>query len=187
MGALFHKHHTIPRHAGGTNHQSNIEYITVEEHALAHKKLFEQHGRWQDELAWKALSGQITEQEIIRTKQSHFGEKNGMFGKKHTKDSIEKMRDVALIGGFGKGKRTKEICDKLKDIWTKEKRTERSQKYSGSNNPMFGKKRTKEEKELISKNNKRPHIGKIWITNGTERKYIKSEEDIPFGFRRGMK
>ena len=44
---------------GGTDDPSNLVELTVEEHAEAHKKLFEEHGKWEDELAWKALSGQI--------------------------------------------------------------------------------------------------------------------------------
>ena len=43
-----HKHHIIPRHTGGSNHPSNIVVLSVEEHAEAHRKLYEEHGRWQD-------------------------------------------------------------------------------------------------------------------------------------------
>ena len=55
-----HKHHIIPKHAGGTDDPENLVELTLEEHAEAHRKLFEEYGRWQDEKAWKALSGQIT-------------------------------------------------------------------------------------------------------------------------------
>ena len=57
---IYHKHHIIPRHMGGTNDPSNLIKLTVEEHANAHKELYEKHGRWQDHVAWKALSGQTT-------------------------------------------------------------------------------------------------------------------------------
>jgi hypothetical protein len=63
---IYHKHHIIPRHAGGTDDPSNLIELTVEEHAEAHRKLFEEHGRWQDKLAWKTLSGQITFAEAAR-------------------------------------------------------------------------------------------------------------------------
>lgn len=62
----LHKHHIIPRHAGGTDNPSNTELITLEVHAQRHKELWEQHGRWQDELAWKTLSGQIGHDEARR-------------------------------------------------------------------------------------------------------------------------
>lgn len=66
--SIYHKHHIIPRHMGGTDDPSNLVELTVEEHAEAHRKLFEQYGHWQDELAWKGLSGSIGKEEIILTK-----------------------------------------------------------------------------------------------------------------------
>ena len=60
-----HKHHIIPKHMGGTNDPSNIVELTIEEHAEAHRKLFEEHGHWQDEFAWKGLSGQLGNKEKI--------------------------------------------------------------------------------------------------------------------------
>ncbi len=56
---VFHRHHIIPRHAGGTDDPSNIERVTVAEHADRHRLLYEEHGRWQDRVAWLTLSGQI--------------------------------------------------------------------------------------------------------------------------------
>ena len=60
-----HKHHIIPRHAGGTDDPSNLVELTVEEHANAHRRLYEEEGRWQDELAWKTLSGLIGKDEMM--------------------------------------------------------------------------------------------------------------------------
>ena len=67
---ITHKHHIIPKHMGGTDDPSNIVELTVEEHAEAHRVLYEKYGRWQDELAWKGLSGMIGKEEIIRRTQS---------------------------------------------------------------------------------------------------------------------
>jgi len=50
---------------GGTDDPSNLVLLTVEEHALAHKKLWEQYGRWQDELAYKGLIKLITHDEAV--------------------------------------------------------------------------------------------------------------------------
>lgn len=58
---------------GGTNEPSNLVELTVEEHADAHKKLYEKHGLWQDYLAWKCLSGQISKQEIQKIKSYQGG------------------------------------------------------------------------------------------------------------------
>jgi hypothetical protein len=72
----YHKHHIIPKHAGGTDDPSNIIELTVEEHAEAHRKLFEEYGRWQDEVAYKGISGRISCEEAIRLAQ-----RNGKLGK----------------------------------------------------------------------------------------------------------
>ena len=60
---MKHLHHIVPRHAGGSDDSYNLVCLTIEEHVQAHKLLYEQYGRWQDELAYKALSGQITNAE----------------------------------------------------------------------------------------------------------------------------
>ena len=60
---MKHWHHIVPKHAGGSDESSNLVHLTVEEHAEAHRKLYEQYGRWQDKIAWKTLSGQISIQE----------------------------------------------------------------------------------------------------------------------------
>jgi hypothetical protein len=60
---MKHKHHIVPKHMGGSDDPSNLIELTIEEHAEAHKKLWEEHGRWQDKIAWKTLSGQINIQE----------------------------------------------------------------------------------------------------------------------------
>lgn len=97
---IYHKHHVVPRYMGGTNDPSNIVELTVEEHAEAHRQLYEQYGNWQDYLAWKGLSGRIDKEEIIRLmgsmihkskivseeskikmSQAKSGENNPMYGK----------------------------------------------------------------------------------------------------------
>lgn len=60
---IYHIHHIVPRHAGGTDDPSNLVCLTVEEHAEAHLELYGEHGRWQDYVAWKALSGQAKHSE----------------------------------------------------------------------------------------------------------------------------
>ena len=72
---ITHKHHIIPRHAGGSDDPANLVELTVEEHANAHKLLYEQEGRWQDKLAWQALSGQISMSEASKLATLKGGDK----------------------------------------------------------------------------------------------------------------
>lgn len=65
----YHKHHIIPRHMGGSDDPSNIIELTIEEHANAHKQLYEQYGHKEDYLAWKGLSGKLGKEEILAEKE----------------------------------------------------------------------------------------------------------------------
>lgn len=59
---------------GGTDDPSNIIELTVEEHAEAHKLLYEQYGRKEDLCAWKGLSGQWNKLQVhnyLRTGSHH--------------------------------------------------------------------------------------------------------------------
>lgn len=78
---IYHVHHIVPVHAGGTDDPSNLIKLTVEEHAEAHKKLWEDHGRWQDKLAWEMLSGKTTDSEQARKAASRYAlfERRGKF------------------------------------------------------------------------------------------------------------
>ena len=104
MSNNTHKHHILPKHMGGLDDESNIIELSVEEHAQSHKDLFEKYGCWQDEIAWKALSGQIGKEEIIKNVQklTHLGKKRpkewsenigkSKKGIKQSKESVEKRR-----------------------------------------------------------------------------------------------
>lgn len=63
---MKHRHHKIPKHAGGTNDPSNIEHLTLEEHAAAHEELWKTHGKIEDYCAWKGLTGLLTKKEIYQ-------------------------------------------------------------------------------------------------------------------------
>ena len=51
---------------GGTDDPDNLIELSVEEHAEAHRKLYEEHGNWQDYLAWQGLSKRIACEEMAR-------------------------------------------------------------------------------------------------------------------------
>lgn len=80
---------------GGTDDQDNLIELTVEKHAEAHRKLYEQYGKKEDYLAWKGLEGKIGKDEIMREKMSlnssRPGKLNPFYGKKHTQETKDKI------------------------------------------------------------------------------------------------
>jgi len=68
---ITHLHHIVPKHMGGGNEPSNLVRLSIEEHAEAHKMLYEKFGIEADKIAWLTLSGQISIAEAsIRAKQT---------------------------------------------------------------------------------------------------------------------
>ena len=75
MSELYHIHHIVPKHMGGTDDPSNLIKLTVEEHAQAHFELYEKHGKAEDLIAYKALTKQIDGEEarIMAVKAANTG------------------------------------------------------------------------------------------------------------------
>ena len=105
---MKHKHHIIPKHMGGTDEPSNLIELSVEDHSLAHKKLYEQHGKQEDFMAWHMLKGQMNKDEALFMARSIGGSmKNRMspegkarmiaskIGKKHSEETKRKMSKSA--------------------------------------------------------------------------------------------
>jgi hypothetical protein len=100
-----HRHHIIPKHAGGTDDPSNIIELTVKEHAEAHLWRWLKYGQWQDKIAWKALLGRIGKEEIIRQVQYNAvtgpRKKRGPLSKEH-KQKIRVSKEGEKNPMFGK-------------------------------------------------------------------------------------
>ena len=60
---------------GGTDDPTNLIKVNTAMHAFLHKLLWEEHGNQYDFIAWKCLSGQITNEEanILATKVANTG------------------------------------------------------------------------------------------------------------------
>jgi hypothetical protein len=63
---IYHKHHYIPKHAGGSDHSSNLIEVTIQEHALFHYERWVLCGDKSDRIAWLALSGMMTKEDAIK-------------------------------------------------------------------------------------------------------------------------
>ena len=60
---------------GGNDEPENLIELTIEEHAEAHKVLFEKYGHWEDKLAWQGLANMITKEELVKQMLSEAGKK----------------------------------------------------------------------------------------------------------------
>lgn len=84
--ALRHKHHITPKYMGGSDEPGNLIEVTITQHSMWHFCNYQLWGNWEDYLAYKALSGQIKGQDVIKYKLK-------MGGKKGGKILSEKMKD----------------------------------------------------------------------------------------------
>jgi hypothetical protein len=92
----LYKHRIIPGHMGGIYTDDNIVLLTIEEHAEAHKQLYEKHGKYEDWLAWKTLSGQIGKEalteELENLRRAHISE--SLRGREVTQETRLKISEA---------------------------------------------------------------------------------------------
>ena len=73
-----HRHHIIPKHAGGTDDRNNIAILTPQEHAEAHWILYYTNGKKKaDFYAACGLDRFLGKEEIIERLLSENGKRNG--------------------------------------------------------------------------------------------------------------
>ena len=105
---------------GGSDDPSNIIELSVEEHAEAHRILYEKYGCLQDYLAWKGLTGCVNKEEIIRNISS-------MNGKKRKGSKNPKLSELNKLKTGDKNPAKKQnVREKLSIL------------KSGSNNHFYG-------------------------------------------------
>jgi len=140
---MKHKHHIIPKHMGGSNDSSNIIELTVEEHAEAHRVLYEEHGLLEDFLAWKGLSGQIDKEEILKEIYTQ-----------NAKNMVKKRTENGIWQPWNKGKKgvyREETLEKMRK--PKSEETKEKMRKPKSNTDKMKKPKNEEHKNKIRKNN----------------------------------
>jgi hypothetical protein len=88
---------------GGLDNSENIVELTIEEHADAHKILYEKYGKIEDYWAWKGLSGQIGKEDLIKeinlfNGKKVFENKLGIFSM-----TVEEKKQACIKGGKTSG------------------------------------------------------------------------------------
>ena len=110
---MRHKHHIIPRHAGGTDDPSNIVELTISEHADAHWLLWSEYKSPFDKLAAQCLDGMIGKEDIIR--QAHIA--NGKTRKGIPKSEETKKKMSLAKKGIPKSEEHKRKLSKPVNIY----------------------------------------------------------------------
>lgn len=152
---IWHKHHIIPKHMGGTDDPKNLIRVNVAMHAFLHQQLFEQHGKIEDKAAWLSLAGRITSEEARvmvvsqptseetkkKMSEAQSGDKNHFWGKTHHEETKNR------ISASNKGKN----LNKKHTVQSKLLMSEnRKGLASGEQNFMYGKTHTDRAKKIIS-------------------------------------
>jgi hypothetical protein len=171
---IYHKHHIVPRHMGGTDEPSNLTELTIEEHAEAHRILYETYGKHEDYLAWQGLLALIPKAEIMRelhklgrrkTDQFLF-DKYGVTNPSHIPEVREKL-SITMKKQYQNGKRKSTVS------------------FSGKTHSQETKNKIGAHNALKQKGSRNSQFGSMWITNGTENKKIKSIDIIPETWYKG--
>jgi hypothetical protein len=135
VGSLLERHHITPRHAGGTDEESNFTYLTHREHIIAHWLLWKIHGQNADLNAWRGMKGmpllpprlgqnlseetkkkigefhkgkKLSEETKRKISEARKGEKHPLYGKKHSEASKQKMSESLKGNQNAKGKKHSE-------------------------------------------------------------------------------
>lgn len=169
---VYHKHHIIPRHMGGSDDPDNLVDLTVENHAEAHRMLWEQHGNIKDYYAWKGLSSQIGKEEIRLELSRLGGRKSGAKNLANMSEESKRKRIETRKNRPG-GYNTPEHMAMMTALAKDPKAIEKKKQIYAKIGHMQG-----------SKNSQ---YGTFWITNGVDSKKAKSENDIPDGWYKGRR
>jgi hypothetical protein len=92
---MKHRHHIIPRYMGGSDEEHNLVEITITQHAMFHYCNYQLWGNTEDYVAWRGLSGTITEQEFLLEKYREFGKRGAQAFTKKLKEDPKFAEDFS--------------------------------------------------------------------------------------------
>ena len=147
---IYHRHHVVPRHAGGTDDPSNMTCsLTIEEHAEHHRYRYEMLGEWQDLFAYRGLLGMLNKTEIIKESISHKGRRNPMYGKTgHKNPNFGKHHSSEVKHKISIAHSKKMANTEYRDIMRI--RSEHARSCRTSSTPMLGKTHSVESRNKMS-------------------------------------
>jgi len=105
---MKHKHHIIPKYLGGTDDPSNLVELTIEQHAEAHRLLYEQYGNWQDYVAWQGLAKLDKNFDAAKLSMIEGGKMGAAISNQRWRDPSERAKQ---------SKKMKEVCRNREKTW----------------------------------------------------------------------
>lgn len=159
---------------GGTDDPSNLIQLTVEQHAEAHRILYETYGYEQDKLAWQGLLGIIPKEDIV-TEANKIGriKTNLILKEKYGVTNPGQLPQTREAASKRMKKRHEQGKCKIPD-WT-------GKKHKQETKDKIGKKLS-----IAQAGSKNSQFGTMWITNGIQNKKVKKTVDfIPEGWYKG--
>jgi hypothetical protein len=132
---------------GGTDDPDNLIKLTVEEHAEAHRLLYEKYGNEFDKIAWLGLTKSITKQEAMRLAQSEGGKKKKPPRSKEHKEKLSKAGMGRIVSN--------ETRKKLVKASTGVKRSEETRKKMSDSHKGQRRPHTEDAKRKISEARRR--------------------------------
>lgn len=113
--SMMHKHHIIPRYMGGTDEETNLVEVTITQHAMYHFCNYQLWGNVEDYVAWRGLSGQISEAEFLVEKLKVFSSKGiEVWKKKFDDDEYRKEWSIQCKNRFNNSPKREEVIISLK-------------------------------------------------------------------------
>jgi len=115
---------------GGSDDPENLVRLTIQEHAEAHKKLWETYNKEEDRIAWKMLSGQISPYQATMEAIKNSSRKTCI--KRNLEDNpmwnkyiVQKVVDKRKKYYENNPNKLKELGEKMSQINKGKKRTEK--------------------------------------------------------------
>ena len=87
---ILHKHHLVPKHAGGPDTPDNVVLVNVAMHAFLHELRYKEIGDKRDWLAAQGLRGIIGKEEIV-LELSKLSRR--FIGKRHSEETKQKISE----------------------------------------------------------------------------------------------
>lgn len=176
---IYHYHHIIPKHMGGTDDPSNLIKLTVKEHAEAHLALWMKYQKREDLIAYRALNGSIGKEEMIYELAKLGSQKGALNGGLSCRDKQVGIHDPnrkhLKSEGGKKGYHVLEVFYKEKSVWVKKDQIDKRILLEKLDEYLLaGWERGRNFSPNKGKEGKTKNT--IWINDGNKNKRIKRDQ-----------